>query len=253
MKHAPTPAEHRTFVHGRRPVVEWLESGLAVKQILVAREAAGKPIEDILRLAQQRRVAVQQLDGRKLDQLAQTDKHQGVLAEVELPPYSTLDDILARAQERQEAPLIAVLDGVQDPHNLGAILRTADAAGVHGVVVPKDQAVGMTPAVVKTSAGAAAWMPLVQETNVARFLQEMKKEGFWITGTAEDGDREYHQVDFKGSSIIVLGGEGKGMRRLVREACDFIVRIPMAGRVASLNVSVAAGLLFYEARRQRKF
>lgn len=242
---------NRTFIHGRRPIVEWLESGLAVKQILLARETAGKLPQEILRLAEKRAIPLKRLGAFQLDQLAQTDKHQGVLAEVELPPYSTVADILARAQERNEPPLIAVLDGVQDPHNLGAVLRTADAAGLHGVVIPKDQAVGMTPAAVKTSAGAAAWMPLVQETNLARFLQEMKKAGFWVTGTAEDGDRAYHQADFKGASIIVLGGEGKGMRRLVRESCDFVVRIPMCGQVSSLNVSVAAGLLFFEARRQR--
>lgn len=245
------PQPETAWIHGRRPVMEWLESGLPVKVLLVARDAGGKLPAEILRLAEQKRIPLRRAEARQLDLLAQTAKHQGVLAEVNLPPYSTPDDALARAKERNEPPLLAVLDGVQDPHNLGAVLRTADAAGVHGVVIPKDQAVGMTPAVLKASAGAAAFVPLVQETNLTRFLQELKKEGFWVTGTAEDGDRSFDKADFRGKTVIVLGSEGKGMRRLVREQCDFIVRIPMFGRVASLNVSVAAALLFYEARRQR--
>lgn len=245
------PQAGSAYIYGRRPVLEWLESGLPVKALLVAQDAGGKPLKEILHLAEQQRIPIRQVEARRLDLLAQTDKHQGILAETALPSYATLEDALARARERNEPPLLAVLDGVQDPHNLGAVLRTADAAGVHGVVIPKDQAVGLTPTVVKASAGAAAFTPLLQETNLTRFLQELKKEGFWVTGTAEDGDRPFDQADFRGKTVIVLGSEGKGMRRLVREQCDFIVRIPMFGRVASLNVSVAAALLFYEARRQR--
>ncbi len=238
------------LIYGRRPVIEWLQSRLSVRRLLIA-ETAKMP-EELERLAQESGLKPQRVPAAQLARIARTDKHQGVAAEVELPPYSTVDDVLAVAERRREPPLIAVLDGVQDPHNLGAVLRTADAAAVHGIVIAKDQAAGISPAVVKASAGAAAFVPLVQETNISRFLQEMKKEGFWVTGTAEDGDREFYEADLKGPSILVLGSEGRGMRHLVREQCDFVVRIPMCGRVASLNISVAAALLFYEARRQRR-
>ncbi len=240
------------IIYGRRAIMEWLEAELPVKALLISRDAGGKPVQEILRSAESRKIEVRRLHPAKLDQFAGTDKHQNIVAEVKLPDYADVEDIFANAAERDEPPLIAILDGVQDPHNLGAILRTADAAGMHGVIVPKDKAVGLTPTVVKSSAGAAAHVPLVAVTNLARTMQELKERGLWISGSTDDADKGFSEIDFKGPSVIVLGSEGRGMRRLVRENCDFLMRIPMYGRISSLNVSVAAGLLFYEARRQRQ-
>ena len=239
------------IIYGRRAVLEWMESGLPIKTILLSREAGGRPVSDIMQRAQKDQIDVRRMHPAKLDQIAGTEKHQNIIAEVELPAYAELENIFAAAEKRAEPPLIAILDGVQDPHNLGAILRAADAAGVHGVILPKDKAVGMTPTVIKSSAGAAAFVPVVPVTNLVRTLRELKEQGLWIYGSTDDAEKEFTDMDFKGPSAIILGSEGKGMRRLVRENCDFLMRIPMFGRVSSLNVSVAAGLLFYEARRQR--
>ena len=243
--------QNNDIIYGRQPVLEWLEFGLPIKQLILSQEAGGIPIRDILHLAEIRKIDIQRLRASKLEQLAGTEKHQNILAKVDLPSYADIDDIFITAEKKKEPPLIAILDGVQDPHNLGAILRTADAAGIHGVILPKDKAVGITPTVVKSSAGAAAFVPVAPVTNLTRTIEELKKRGLWIAGAADDADKSYSEIDFKGPSAIILGSEGKGMRRLVRENCDFLMRIPMFGRVSSLNVSVAAGLFFYEARRQR--
>jgi len=239
------------IIWGRNPVLEWLESGLTTQKILLSREASGQTIAEILKIADQKKIPIQRLHPAKLDQMAGTEKHQNIIAQVELPNYAELDDIYAVARQKGEPLLIGILDGVQDPHNLGAILRTADAAGVHGIIIPKDKAVGLTPTVIKSSAGAAALVPVVAITNLSRTIDELKENGVWLTGTTDDVSQSYIDADFKGASAIVLGSEGKGMRRLVREKCDFLVSIPMQGKISSLNVSVAAGLLFYEARRQR--
>ncbi|MBN1481540.1 23S rRNA (guanosine(2251)-2'-O)-methyltransferase RlmB [candidate division KSB1 bacterium] len=242
---------HHNLIWGRKPILEWLKSGLAIKTIALSREAGGHIISDILSIAEQKKIGVKRLHPARLDHMTGTDKHQNIIAEVELPPYSTLTDIYDVAQRRQEAPLIAMLDGVQDPHNLGAILRSADAAGVHGIIIPKDKAVGLTPTVLKASAGTAAWVPVVPVTNLSRTIDELKKQGVWFTGAIDDADTPYTESDMTGPTVLILGSEGKGIRRLVREKCDFLIRIPMYGKVSSLNVSVAAGLLFFEARRQR--
>ena len=239
------------MIYGRQPVLEWLEFGLPIKQIILSRDAGGKSIHEILHIAEMQKIEIKRMHSAKLDQIAGTEKHQNILAQVKLPPYAEIDDIFSAAEKKQEPPLIAILDGVQDPHNLGAILRTADAAGIHGIILPKDKAVGITPTVVKSSAGAAAFVPVVPVTNLARAIAELKNRGLWISGAADAAEKSYIDIDFKGPSAIILGSEGKGMRRLVRESCDFLLHIPMQGRVSSLNVSVAAGLLFYEARRQR--
>ena len=239
------------MIWGRKPVLEWLESGLAVKDIMLSRDAGGGAVSNILKIAEHKKIAVKRLHPAKLDQIAGTDKHQNIIARVELPEYAELDALFDVARKKDEPPLMVLLDGVQDPHNLGAILRSADAAGLHGVIIPKDKAVGLTPAVVKASAGAAAWMPLVQVTNLSRTIDQLKEQGVWITGTADDASTDFTASDFKDATAIILGSEGKGIRRLLREKCDFLVRIPMFGHVSSLNVSVAAGLLFFEARQQR--
>ncbi len=251
MKSDGAVKDKNEIIYGRRAVLEWMESNLPIKSILLSHEAGGRPIREIMHLAERRGIPVKRLHPLKLDQIAGTEKHQNILARVELPDYGTIEAVFRAADVKQEPPLIAILDGVQDPHNLGAILRTADAAGVHGVIIPKDKAAGMTPIVVKSSAGAAAFVPLVPVTNLARTLEELKKKGLWISGAADDAEKSYTEIDFNGPTAIILGSEGGGMRRLVRDKCDFLMRIPMFGRIGSLNVSVAAGLLFYEARRQR--
>ena len=170
-----------------------------------------------------------------LEEYVNNTHHQGVAAEVKTPSYSEVEDIFQVAAEKKEPAFFAILDGVQDPHNLGAILRSADGAGVHGIIIPKDKAVGMTPAVFKASAGAAAHVPVACVTNLVRIIEELKKKGLWIIGTDQEAESDCFQMDYKGPIAIVLGGEGKGMRRLLREKCDFLASIPMYGKVNSLN------------------
>ncbi len=241
-----------SFIWGIRPVQEWLDSKLPIKCLYVSRDASGKSIQTLLSIAEKRGVPVKRAAPQHLEQLSGTRKHQNIVAKVKLPGYVNFSDLLKHALEQNEPPLIAILDNVQDPHNLGAILRSADAAGFHGVIIPRDKAAGLTATVIKTSAGASAHVPIARVTNIARTVETLKKEGFWITGTSQDSERDYHDVDFNGPSAIVMGSEGTGMRRLVREKCDFLVCIPMYGHVNSLNVSVAAGLMFFTARHQRQ-
>ncbi|MBN2357209.1 23S rRNA (guanosine(2251)-2'-O)-methyltransferase RlmB [candidate division KSB1 bacterium] len=239
------------YIYGRNPVLEWLHGPLRVKKLYVLRGISDHFLQEINAAALKKSIPISRLDRHELGRLAGTENHQGVVAQIELPVDATMDDILQKAKEKDEPPLLAALDCVQDPHNLGAILRSADGAGVHGVVIPRDKAAQITPAVVKSSAGAAVHMPIARVTNLARTIDELKEAGLWFVGTDHEAPRRFDQVDLKGPIGIVLGGEGKGLRRLVRERCDFLVKIPMAGRINSLNVSVAAALLFFEARRQR--
>ena len=190
-------------------------------------------------------------DRRKLDQMSATGAHQGVIAMVAAHSYATLDDILNRAKERGEAPLIVICDELSDPHNLGAIIRTAECAGAHGVVIPKRRSVGLTAIVGKASAGALEYMPVARVTNITNAIKELKERGVWVFGTAADGDTALYQADLKAPAAIVIGNEGDGMSRLVAESCDLKVSIPMKGRISSLNASAAAAILLYEAVRQR--
>ena len=190
-------------------------------------------------------------DRRKLDQMSATGAHQGVIAMVAAHSYATLDDILNRAKERGEAPLIVICDELSDPHNLGAIIRTAECAGAHGVVIPKRRSVGLTAIVGKASAGALEYMPVARVTNITNAIKELKERGVWIFGTAAEGATPLYQADLKGAAAIVIGNEGDGMSRLVAESCDLKVSIPMKGRISSLNASAAAAILLYEAVRQR--
>jgi len=239
------------LIWGRNPIEEWLSSDLPIKHIYLGNLSVGMKVETIKALAQRRNISVSSVSSAKLEGLTGTRKHQNIAARVKLPSFASLEMIQQRAERKKEPLLAAVLDGVQDPHNLGAIVRTAEAAGLHGIILPKDRAVGITPTVLKTSAGAAAHIAIAQITNVSRTLKELKDSGAWIIGSTDDASTELYQIDFTDPSIIVLGSEGKGLRRLVRESCDFLVKIPMYGKVSSLNVSVAAGLFFYEAKRQR--
>ena len=190
-------------------------------------------------------------DRRKLDAMSRTHAHQGVIALAAVREYASVDDILAAAQAKNEPPLIVVCDELSDPHNLGAVIRTADAAGAHGVIIPKRRSAGLTAVVGKTSAGAVAHVPVARVPNLPALLKELKEAGVWVFGTAAEGTSTLYQADLKGPAAIVIGSEGDGMGRLVRENCDFIVSIPMRGKINSLNASAAAAVLLYEAVRQR--
>jgi 23S rRNA (guanosine2251-2'-O)-methyltransferase len=228
-------------IYGIRPVVEALRSGR--RRVFEVQDAVG--VKEVADAASERGVRIKKVPRDRIEDLARGGVHQGVVARVEPYPYSSLDEILASPN-----PLVLVLDGVTDPRNLGAVLRAADGAGANGVVVPKDRAVGVTAAAVKTSAGASENVRVARETNLRRAVERMKKAGVW-TYAAEVGGKRYTDLDLSGPVAFVLGSEGRGVRRLVREACDGAVSIPMLGAVESLNVSVAAAVLLYEARRQR--
>ncbi len=223
-----------------------------VTGLLLQKGRGDQRIEAIEKLATVAGIPVARHEVRELDQLSGNARHQGVIARLAaagVQGEGALDDILDRAGPQ---PLILVLDGVQDPHNLGACLRTADAAGVHAVVVPRDRAAGLSPAVRKVASGAAETTPLIQVVNLARTLRHLKDRGLWVTGAAGEAEAELYAADLKGPSVIVMGSEGEGLRRLTREHCDVLVRIPMLGAVESLNVSVATGVMLFEAARQRR-
>lgn len=232
---------------GRHAVLEALRAGRPLRKILVARSAHGAAIREILRQAHSRGVVVQFVDPRQLRSMPDA---QGVVGFASARPVVDLDEILAAAASRGQPPFVLVCDGIEDPANLGAILRTAEGAGVHGVVIPKHRAVGLTPAVARTSAGAIEHVPVAQVANVVQALERLKAAGLWVAGAHPDAEKLYHQARLVPPLALVVGGEERGLSRLVRERCDLLVRLPMRGRLASLNVSVAAGVLLYEVLRQ---
>ena len=238
-------------LEGRNAVTEALKSGRTIDKVFVA---AGDTDRGLARLAAEAKAAgavVNTVDRRKLDQMSVTHAHQGIIAMTAAHEYATIDDMLALARERGEAPLIVICDELTDPHNLGAILRTAECAGAHGVVIPKRRSVGLTAVVAKASAGAVEYMKVAKVSNVVAAIRELKEKGVWVYGTAADGEAAMYEADLKGPAAIVIGNEGQGMSRLVGENCDQKVRIPMKGRISSLNASNAASILLYEAVRQR--
>ena len=231
VRRAQEPAENaENMLEGRNAVQEAL--------------AAGRPIDKLY-------IAAGETDRRKLDQLSATGAHQGVIAMVAAHAYATVEEILENAKNRSEAPLIVICDELSDPHNLGAIIRTAECAGAHGVIIPKRRSVGLTAVVGKASAGALEYLPVARVANLVSAIRELQKADVWVFGTAADGDTALYPADLKGPAAIVIGNEGDGMSRLVAEACDFKVSIPMRGRISSLNASNAAAILLYEAVRQR--
>lgn len=238
------------YIIGRNPVIEALKSGRDINKIWVAEGANKGQIHTVLQLAKEQGVIVQQAPNKKLDQLAEGN-HQGVIAHVAAYKYAELDDLFRTAEKQQETPFFLILDEIEDPHNLGSIMRTADAVGAHGIIIPKRRAVGLTAAVAKASTGAIEYIPVVRVTNLTRTIEELKERGIWIAGTDAKGTDDYRGLDGTMPLGLVIGSEGKGMSRLVREQCDFLVRLPMAGKVTSLNASVAAGLLMYEVYRKR--
>ena len=239
------------ILEGRNALTEALASGRAIDKVFIAEGSTDRALARLAAQAKQAGAVVVETDRRKLDQMSATGAHQGVIAMVAAHSYATLDDILNRAKERGEAPLIVICDELSDPHNLGAIIRTAECAGAHGVVIPKRRSVGLTAIVGKASAGALGYMPVARVTNITNAIKELKERGVWIFGTAAEGATPLYQADLKGAAAIVIGNEGDGMSRLVAESCDLKVSIPMKGRISSLNASAAAAILLYEAVRQR--
>ncbi|MCL1842421.1 MAG: 23S rRNA (guanosine(2251)-2'-O)-methyltransferase RlmB [Defluviitaleaceae bacterium] len=241
-------------LEGRKAVLEALNHNKPIDRILL-RSDGGKPIEGTLRMiaakARERRLVVQEVERAKLDGLSETGHHQGVIALCPAVPYVEVADILEIARSRGEQPFVIVLDGVTDPHNLGAVLRSADAGGVHGVIIPKRRAVGLTGTVAKTSAGALSHVAVARVGNITRTLEELKKHGLWVTCADMNGTSLF-DADLSGPVALVLGAEGEGISRLVAQNADFSVKIPMLGKIASLNVSVAAGVLIYEVVRRRQ-
>jgi 23S rRNA (guanosine2251-2'-O)-methyltransferase len=244
----------REWVMGRQPVREALLAGRQTDKLLIAAGTLkGKGgIGPLMNLAAEKGVPVQTVPRRKLDQLAQGGNHQGVMAQIASYHYASVDDLFHRAQAKNEAPFLLLLDGIEDPHNLGSILRTADAAGVHGVVIPKRRAVGLTSVVAKTSAGAVEHVPVARVTNLNRLADECKEKGIWIVGTQAGAGDHFRSVDYALPVALVIGNEGKGISQGLKRRCDFLVQLPMKGQVSSLNASVAAALLMYEVLRRRE-
>ena len=240
------------LIEGRNALTEALKSGRTIDKVYVAEGSTDRSLTRLAALAKEAGAVVVPVDRRKLDQMSPTGAHQGVIASVAAHEYASVDDILALAAERNEAPLIVICDELSDPHNLGAILRSAECAGAHGVIIPKRRSVGLTAVVSKTSAGAVEYLPVARVANIVNTIRELKEKGVWVYGTAADGASELYRTDLTGPSAIVIGNEGEGMSRLVRESCDVLVSIPMKGRISSLNASAAATVLLYEALRQRK-
>lgn len=243
--------EREDIIEGRNAVLEALRAGRAIDKIYIAKGDVDKTLGHIASKARAQGCVVVEADRRKLDAMSQTHAHQGVVALAAVRTYCTIDDILAIAEERGEAPFVIVCDEVSDPHNLGAIIRTAECAGAHGIVIPKRRSAGLTAIVGKTSAGAAEHMAVARVPNLTAALKELRDRGLWIFGSAAEGSSPLWKADLTGPICLVIGSEGDGMNRLVRETCDFLVSIPMHGKVSSLNASAAAAVLIYETLRQR--
>lgn len=237
-------------IEGRNAVLEAFRSGKCVDKLFILDGCQDGPVRTIAREARKTDTIINYVSKERLDQLSETHAHQGVIAQVAAYDYSTVDEILARAEEKGDAPFLIILDNVEDPHNLGAIIRTANLAGAHGVIIPKRRAVGLTSTVAKTSAGAINYTPVAKVTNIVRTIEELKEKGIWFV-CADMGGETMYDLDLTGPMGLVIGNEGEGVSRLVREACDFTASIPMKGDIDSLNASVAAGVLAYEIVRQR--
>lgn len=244
-------AEADGVIEGRNAVIEALRAGTAIDKIYLAKGDTDSALGHIANTARANGVVVVNADRRKLDEMSRTHAHQGVIAVAAVREYASIEDIFQRAEEQGEAPLIVLCDELSDPHNLGAVIRTAECAGAHGVVIPKRRSAGLTAIVAKTSAGAVSHIPVARVPNLTALMKELQKRGVWIFGAEMNGTTSLYEADLKGSAAIVIGSEGSGMSRLVAETCDFTVSIPMKGKINSLNASAAAAILLYEAVRQR--
>jgi len=246
-----TDAESDGIIEGRNAVLEALRTNTPIDKIYLAKGETDSALGHIASTARNKGIVVVETDRRKLDERSVTHSHQGVIAVTAVRAYATVDDILNAAKEKGEPPLIVVCDELSDPHNLGAVIRTAECAGAHGVIIPKRRSAGLTAIVAKTSAGAVSHVPVARVPNLPSMLKELKDNGVWVFGTAADGTTSLYEADLKGPAAIVIGSEGDGMGRLVSETCDFKVSIPMKGKLNSLNASAAAAIMLYEAVRQR--
>ncbi|KAF0824024.1 23S rRNA (guanosine(2251)-2'-O)-methyltransferase RlmB [Cytobacillus firmus] len=240
----------KDFIIGKNPVIEALKSERDINKIFIAEGSQSGQMQQVIGLAKAAGVLVQFVPKKKIDGMAEGN-HQGVIAQVAAYQYAEIDDLFAAAEKKNEAPFFLLLDEIEDPHNLGSIMRTADAVGAHGIIIPKRRAVGLTATVAKASTGAIEYIPVVRVTNMARTIDELKERGVWIAGTDAKGKQDYRQIDGSMPLGLVIGSEGKGMGRLIRDKCDFLINLPMAGHVTSLNASVAAALLMYEVYRKR--
>ena len=249
-KPVDAPELSEDLVAGRNAVMEVLKGSRSVNRLLVANGSSEGSMREIIALAKEKGINIQFYDRSKLDAMAPGIRHQGVLAQVPPVQYAELEDILQIARDRNEPPFIVLLDELEDPHNLGAILRTADAAGVHGVLIPKHRSCPLSATVAKTSAGAVEHVPVARIGNMVQTIKKLKKEGLWVAAADMDGT-DYYDTDLTGSLLLVIGSEGQGVGRLIKEQCDFVVRIPMVGKINSLNASVAGSILMYEAMKQR--
>ena len=240
-------------IYGINPVIEALEAGAEIDKILLKDGIRNSKIKNITSMARERNIPFQFVDERRLFALSGGGNHQGVLAFAAVYKYFEVEDILNLAEEREEPPFIVICDSLTDPHNLGSIIRTANACGAHGVIIPKNRSAGLNSTVYKVSAGACEHTMVARVTNLSRTAEDLKKKGVWVTGAALEAERYHYESDLKGPLAVIIGSEGEGISRNLREKCDFLVKIPMLGEIESLNASVAAGILLYEAVRQRSF
>lgn len=239
-------------IYGTNPVLEALNSGRDIDKIFIQEGVRHSRLAQITAAAKKRNIRYSLVNKHKLDELAEGGNHQGVLAFAAVHSYVEIEDILNLAKEKGESPFVIIAEGLNDPHNLGSIIRTANAAGAHGVIIPKNRSVGLNSTVAKVSAGAVEHTMVARCTNVASCIEKLKERGLWVVGTALEGSMSIYDCDMKGATAIVIGSEGAGMSRLVAEKCDFLVKIPMLGKAESLNASVAAGVMMYEVVRQRQ-
>lgn len=238
------------IIAGRNPVTEALSSGRPIESILVAKNNHAGSIVAILSKAKKKGITIKEVDSKKLDFMTSHANHQGIVAIAAIKEYSTVEDILDLAKEREEAPFIVILDEIEDPHNLGAIIRTAECAGAHGVIIKKRHSAGLSYTVGKASAGAVEYVPVARVNNISAVIDDLKEQGIWVYGADMNGT-DYTKCDFSGGAAIVIGNEGKGISRLVREKCDTIVSLPLKGKINSLNASVAAGIIMYKVAQGR--
>ncbi len=238
-------------IEGRNAVMELLESGRDINKIFISSGEKNGSINKIIAMAKQKKIIITEVSKGKLEQMANTDNHQGIIAIVPPYQYCEVEDILNNAKNRKEPPFIIILDGIEDPHNLGAIIRTAETAGVHGIIIPKRRAASVNSTVAKVAAGAVEHMSIARVNNINECIRYLKENDIWVCGTDMETDKYYYNQDLTGSLAIVIGSEGFGMSKLVKQNCDFLVKIPMKGKITSLNASVSAGIVMYESVRQR--
>ena len=243
--------EYNDQIEGRNAVLEYLESGKDINKILVATGEQHGSINKIIAIAKDRKIIITEIEKSKLNKIAQTENSQGVIAIVPPYDYCEVEDILQTAEERKEKPFIIILDGIEDPHNLGSIIRTAETAGVHGIIIPKRRNVGVTSTVYKCSAGAIEHMKIAKVTNINATIDMLKEQGIWIYGADIDGKDYSYNTDFSGPCALIIGSEGKGISSLTLKKCDLLVKIPMIGKINSLNASVAGGIMMYEVLKGR--